>query len=305
MNATPTPQPNRGHDYHEEIGPLTEGRTLLDHLLAGQDHSTREEWLERIVGELVLVNEKSAHPDLLMRRGMKIRWCRPPWVEPEADLNWTVVHEDREVLAVNKPAGLPTLPGAGFLVNTLLHQVRLRHPTAVPVHRLGRWTSGLVLCALHPRAADDLSRQWSAQTIGKRYRALADGHPARDAWTITAPIGSVPHALLGTLHAAAPDGKPSVSHVTVIERREDSFLCDVVIETGRPHQIRIHLAASGHPLTGDPLYVSGGVPAPGATALPGDPGYLLHSAELRFRHPATGAAITLFCPPPRELERAT
>jgi 23S rRNA pseudouridine1911/1915/1917 synthase len=86
--------------------------------------------------------------------------------------------------------------------------------------------------------------------------------------------------------------------VTVLERRTDSFLCDVRIETGRPHQIRIHLAATGHPLMGDPLYVAGGLPAADTRALPGDPGYELHSAELSFRHPGTGRELVIECEPP-------
>jgi 23S rRNA pseudouridine1911/1915/1917 synthase len=86
--------------------------------------------------------------------------------------------------------------------------------------------------------------------------------------------------------------------VTVLERRADSFLCDVRIATGRPHQIRIHLAAAGHPLKGDPLYGAGGLPAPDTHALPGDPGYHLHSAELSFRHPSTGRDLVIECEPP-------
>jgi 23S rRNA pseudouridine1911/1915/1917 synthase len=90
----------------------------------------------------------------------------------------------------------------------------------------------------------------------------------------------------------------------VLERRAEGFLCDVRIASGRPHQIRIHLAAAGHPLLGDPLYVAGGLPAPDARALPGDAGYQLHSAELRFNHPRTGRAMVLSCAPPPRLRLA-
>jgi 23S rRNA pseudouridine1911/1915/1917 synthase len=144
-------------------------------------------------------------------------------------------------------------------------------------------------------------RQWSANAVGKRFRALAIGQPDWNDMTITTPIGPVPHPLLGSLHAASPQGKPSLSQVIVLERRADSFLCDVRIATGRPHQIRIHLAATGHPLMGDPLYGPGGLPAPDSRALPGDPGYLLHAAELSFRHPATGRTVVLECEPPPQL----
>jgi 23S rRNA pseudouridine1911/1915/1917 synthase len=116
--------------------------------------------------------------------------------------------------------------------------------------------------------------------------------------TISTPIGPVPHALLGSLHAASPQGKPSLTRVTVLERRADCFLCDVHIATGRPHQIRIHLAAAGHPLVGDPLYVRGGIPAPDTRALPGDPGYLLHAAEMSLLHPRTRRKVVITCEPP-------
>jgi 23S rRNA pseudouridine1911/1915/1917 synthase len=106
---------------------------------------------------------------------------------------------------------------------------------------------------------------------------------------------------LATVHAADPAGKPAQSLVRVIERRPSGFLCDVSIKTGRPHQIRIHLAAAGHPLLGDPLYGAGGGIIPGTQAVPGDPGYLLHAAELRFRHPQDEREILICCPPPAAL----
>jgi len=96
-----------------------------------------------------------------------------------------------------------------------------------------------------------------------------------------------------------------LSQVAALERRADSFLCDVRIATGRPRQIRIHLAAAGHPLAGDPLYVVGGLPAPDSHALPGDPGYHLHSSELSFRHPNTGHDVVMECEPPLLLRLST
>jgi 23S rRNA pseudouridine1911/1915/1917 synthase len=233
-----------------------------------------------------------------LQRGCELVWQRPPWIEPEAPASFSVLYEDEDLLAVDKPAGLPTLPGANFLQNTLLYLVRAYAPEATPLHRLGRWTSGLVLCARNHQSREKLMRQWSANKVGKRYRALAGGFPDWDAMTISTPIGPVPHALLGSIHAASLRGKPSLSQATVLERRTDSFLCDVRIETGRPHQIRIHLAATGHPLMGDPLYVAGGLPAADTRALPGDPGYQLHSAELSFCHPSTGRELVIECEPP-------
>jgi 23S rRNA pseudouridine1911/1915/1917 synthase len=154
------------------------------------------------------------------------------------------------------------------------------------------------LCAKNKNARTELMRQWSARQVGKLYRALANGCPDWDETTISTPIGPVPHNLLGSIHSASQKGKPALSYVTGIERRVDSFLCDVRIATGRPHQIRIHLASSGHPLVGDPLYGAGGLPLPDTRALPGDPGYHLHAAKLSFCQPSTGGEIIIECEPP-------
>lgn len=292
---------NDGFTYRERLGPAADATTLLAYLGNRYRHSTRAEWTERIEAGDVLVDAKAGATDLVLRRGQELVWQCPPWDEPYAPLSFAVLYEDGDLLAVAKPAGLPTLAGANFLQHTLLHQVRGYAPEAAALHRLGRWTSGLVLFARNRSARAEMTRQLRAREIRKRYRALACGDPSWDTITIDRPIGPVPHALLGFVHAAADNGKPSVSHAAVLERRGGAFLCDVVITTGRPHQIRIHLAATGHPLVGDPLYVAGGTPSPATRAVPGDPGYLLHAAEVVFRHPRTGGEIVLTCEPPTEL----
>ncbi len=278
---------------------------LLDYLSTRYRHSSKEEWATRIASGHVLIDDQPAHADSLLRTGCTLVWQRPPWIEPDAPKSFSILYEDDDLIAVNKPAGLPTLPGANFLQSTLLHLVRAYAPEAAPLHRLGRWTSGIVLCARNSNARTELMRQWSARQVGKLYRALARGCPDWDEKTITTPIGPVTHALLGSVHAASQQGKPSLSHVTIIERREDSFLCDVRIETGRPHQIRIHLASSGHPLVGDPLYGAGGLPLPDTHALPGDQGYHLHASKLSFHHPRTRRETVIECEPTSLLRIST
>jgi 23S rRNA pseudouridine1911/1915/1917 synthase len=296
---------NEGCQYHEQLGLDADGQTLLDYLSRHYEHSSSEEWATRIASGHVLVDGLTAHADSVLRRGCSLMWHRPPWIEPDAPRSFSVLYEDDDLIAVNKPAGLPTLPGANFLQSTLLHLVRAHAPDAAPLHRLGRWTSGIVLCTKNQNARVELMRQWSAKEVGKFYRALASGCPDWNETTISTPIGPVPHNLLGSIHSASQKGKSALSYVTVIERRVDSFLCDVRIETGRPHQIRIHLAASGHPLVGDPLYGAGGLPLPGTHALPGDPGYHLHAAKLTFRHPGTRRGIVIECEPPSILRVST
>jgi 23S rRNA pseudouridine1911/1915/1917 synthase len=239
----------------------------------------------------------------VLRAGARLVWQRPPWIEPDVPLAFAVLHEDADLLVVAKPGGLPTVPAGGFLEHTLLALVRRRWPRAVPVHRLGRGTSGLVAFALTDPARARLAASWRDGTVVKSYRALVEGEVTRDAFTVDAAIGPLPHARLGTVHAASADGRSAVSHVSVVERRHDTTLVDVRIETGRPHQIRIHLAWAGHPLAGDPLYGPGGVPR--AAALPGDGGYRLHAHRLDLPHPATARRLQIWCSPPPPLRSAS
>lgn len=296
---------NDGCDYRERVGQDADQQTLLNYLCQRYQHSTRVEWMQRIADGQVLLNAQSAQINSMLRAGSELVWHRPAWEEPDAPLDFTVLYEDQDILVVNKPAGLPTLPGANFLQATLLYQVQRYAADAAPLHRLGRWTSGIVLCARNPQASTDLMRQWSAHTTLKRYRTLISGIPEWNSRAIDVPIGPVSHALLGSVHAASTSGKTALSHVNVLERRDTTSVCDVLISTGRAHQIRIHLAAAGYPLFGDPLYISGGVPAAESLALPGDPGYLLHAAELRFQHPTSGKDVGIECIPPPVLRLTT
>jgi 23S rRNA pseudouridine1911/1915/1917 synthase len=292
---------NEGHVYRSTVPGEAHQERLADYLTQRYPHSSRAAWVRRIEDGLVEVDSLPAKPDQPLQAGSELCWHRPPWTEPDAPNCFAILYEDADLLGVAKPAGLPTLPGAGYLSNTLLHRVRDRFPGASPLHRLGRWTSGLVLFARTSSAMQTVSEAWKSRRVHKVYRALAEGNPREDRITIETPIGPVPHSRLGTVHAASAEGRPSRSVVQVLERRAGRFLAEVAIGTGRPHQIRIHLASAGYPLAGDPLYLAGGIPAPDTKALPGDPGYLLHAMELGLAHPVNGRGLTLFCRPPAAL----
>jgi 23S rRNA pseudouridine1911/1915/1917 synthase len=302
---------NRGHRYREQIGAAGAGRAVLAHLIDRFGRAGPDEWMERVALGQVRLDDAPTTAEALLRAGQWLTWDRPPWVEPPVPLGAAVLHEDALLLAVAKPRGLPTLPSGGlYLEHTLLAVVRRRVLEASPVHRLGRDTSGVVLFARTTAAARVVQAAFRARRVSKVYRALCAGHPARDAFTIDAPIGEVNHPLLGSVHAAAADGRPATSHVRVLERRAGegsppTALVEVEIETGRPHQIRIHLACAGHALVGDPLFGAGGLPIAGTRALPGDPGYLLHALRLELDHPADGSRLVIECAPPpalRELQ---
>jgi len=293
---------NSGFSHVDQIS-LAEAGLTVAALLAGKHrHASATQWLERLAAGQVVLEGQVAEGHERLKAGQRLVWNRPPWMEPEVPLATAILFEDDDLLAMAKPSGLPTLPGGGeYQDHTLLALVRKRHPEANPMHRLGRGTSGIVLFAPVAVAGPALQSAFQNPRTRKVYRALCTGHPPEDAFEIDAPIGPVAYGPLGTLHAATAGGRPSLSRVTVLERRQGSSLLDVEILTGRPHQIRIHLAFAGHPLVGDPLYGNGGRPLPDATALPGDLGYLLHAHRLDLTHPRTGAALRLSCPPPPEL----
>ena len=284
---------NRGYVYRTIISSEWHGRSLLSHLAGVYSHSTREAWQQRLTDGEVTLDAVRATGNELVTAGQCLVWARPPWVEEETPRHFEVLFEDDHLLAVNKPSGLPTLPAGGFLENTLLRLVQARTPTANPVHRLGRGTSGIVLFAKTSQAASHLFAHWNTPKIQKIYRAVSQNVASHDAYEILTPIGLVPHPLIGSVWAANPSGKASKSLAKVISRTTSTTTFEVSLHSGRPHQIRIHLASIGHPLVGDPLYGLTGQPLENLPGLPGDGGYFLHAQYLKFHHPITGEPIAL------------
>lgn len=266
-------------------------------------HSDRQTWSRRLEAGQIHLGDGPCGIDTVLLAGSSLKYHRPPWDEPSAPRDFSVLYQDDDLVAVEKPSGLQVLPAAQFLENTLLHVVKERlGADLAPVHRLGRGTSGIVLFARTDAARRGLSEDLSTGKMKKIYAALAQGVGLPNEFSVDQEIGAVAYPGMGTVHAAVAGGKKSISHIRVIESRErdSATLVEVEIPTGRPHQIRIHLAVAGYPLVGEPFYQIGGHPPKTGpnqrVPLPGDLGYHLHAAQVVFDHPTTHQSMKIECP---------
>jgi 23S rRNA pseudouridine1911/1915/1917 synthase len=228
--------------------------------------------------------------------------------QPEA-IPLDVIYEDGSLLVINKPPGLVVHPAAGnragTLVNALLHHAPelARLPRAGIVHRLDKETSGLLVIARTLEAHTDLVRQLQARTVGREYRALVHGTVVAGG-TVNAPVGR--HPVDRKRMAVVPCGKQAVTHYRVEERFDAHTLLRVNLETGRTHQIRVHMAYIHHPIVGDPVYggrlkIPAGLSETAQAVLRGFRRQALHAARLELLHPATGEGMGWEAPMPQDL----
>ena len=275
------------------------GRRLdaaLARLLPDYSRSVIKGWIER--GQVTAESGSPLRPRSLVQTGQEYEirgeLAAAGAVEPEP-VEFEVVHADSDLIVANKPAGLVVHPGAGnpggTLQNGLLH--RFPELEAVPrfglVHRLDAGTTGLLLVARTAAAHQRLTRDLQARRIRREYRAVTRGCPVAGG-TMDQPLGRHPRDRLRM--AVRPGGRNAVTHYRVLERFPGNALVAVRLETGRTHQIRVHMAHAGYPLAGDSLYSRGGNGF-------GRPA--LHAGRLGARHPATERECDFKAPMPEDM----
>jgi 23S rRNA pseudouridine1911/1915/1917 synthase len=304
----------------------------LDAWLAAQLETVSRARVQLLLAEAkVLVNGAPAKASLKLRGGERVEVLGEPAPPPlraiaEA-IPLDIVYEDKDLSVINKPAGMMVHAGSGAtddarnrgtLVNALLsHYAELSHSEDLVrpgiVHRLDKQTSGLIIVARNDAAHLKLSEMFSRRQIRKTYVALVHGAIKQEQGTINAPISRDAIRRTRMTTRREEGARTAVSHYAVLQRIESRFgkftLVSVRIETGRTHQIRVHLASIGHPVVGDTLY---GAPAripvagprkktgPEPESIAVDRNFL-HAAELEFTHPSTGKGLSLKAPLPEQL----
>ena len=276
----------------------------LDAFLSADGALTRSQAARLIAEGRVRVNGKPAAKSARLSGGETVTVDVPQLREtalPPQDIPLDVVYEDDDVIVVNKPTGLVVHPAPGHpdgtLVNALLHHCGdslsgiggEKRPGIV--HRIDRDTSGLIIAAKNDAAHLALSAQLKDHSLSRTYECLVTGNMKQDSGTVDAPIGR--SSADRKKMAVVPTGRRAVTHWEVAARYPGVTHLRCRLETGRTHQIRVHMAYIGHPILGDTVY-GAKKPVPGLT------GQCLHAAGLRFIHPRTGEPVELHCPLPPE-----
>ena len=278
----------------------------IDRFLADSQDLTRS-FLQKILKEgEVIVNGKSVKANYKLRKGDRIEFEIPEAVEPDIvaeDIPLSILYEDADVLVVDKPKGMVVHPAAGHYSRTLVNAVMYHCQGELSgingvlrpgiVHRIDRDTTGSIIICKNDMAHNEIARQLKEHSINRRYRAIVTGVLKDEEGTIEGAIGRDKKDRKKM--AITADGKPAVTHYRVLQRFKHYTYVECVLETGRTHQIRVHMASIGHPLLGDEVYGR-------RSDKYKCEGQCLHAMTLGFHHPRTGEYIEVNAPLPPYFE---
>lgn len=280
--------------FRFEVSEEETGRRLDVVVAARRSDLSRAAVQTLIEEDRVRVNDASARASYRVRRGDTIKGeiVRTPSISAQPEvIPLEIVYQDQDLVVIDKPPGLVVHPAAGHQSGTLANALTALFPQTGDVgpaerpgivHRLDKDTSGLMVVALTPVAHADLQRQIAARTAGRQYLALVRGRPLPESGIIDAPIGRDPSDRKRmAVHGVA--GRPAATAYRTVERLEGFTLVEATLRTGRTHQIRVHFAATGHPIAGDSTY--------SGPRLPGLDRQFLHACKLSLRSPSTGRQL--------------
>ncbi len=284
--------------------------TRLDRFLVSMLVETSRTTVQQLISDgEILVNGRASKPGYALREGDEVEVIHSisthavSTVTPQL-LPLDIIYEDDDLLVINKQAGMVVHPAIGHTDDTLVNALLARYPALQEeegnrpgiVHRLDRDTSGLIIVAKNLRTQAALIEQMKRHEITKRYLALVEGNVSLDHGSIDAPIGRDPRHRQ-KMAVTTVGSRDAVTHFRVLQRFQRHTLLLVQLETGRTHQIRVHLQAIGHPVVGDPVYGSG-------HTNPNIPLHrqFLHASQLTFTHPITGIPLNLEAPLPADLD---
>jgi 23S rRNA pseudouridine1911/1915/1917 synthase len=305
--------------------PAEHAGTRADRFLATLDGAPSRSRIKALIeqGYIEIDGATINDPAYRVKAGQHVRLSHPdpaPETAEAETIPLTVAYEDEAVIVVDKPAGLVVHPAAGTpegtLVNALIARCGGAYIGSGPerrggvVHRLDKDTSGLMVVAKTPEAADALVAQFQAREVGRRYIGVVWGCPSPTRGTLRGAIGRSP---VNRKKMAVVDagGRDAITHYAVREALCDAAAArlDFKLETGRTHQIRVHMTHQGHALVGDPVYGGAGgktrrrLPPEARAAADAFPRQALHAADLAFTHPETGARLSFTSPLPAEMQR--
>lgn len=281
----------------------------LDSYLSIKDIGISRNNIQRLIENgNILVNGQNSKSSYKLKIGDIIDIEKEEVVETTIkaqEIDIDIVYEDEDIVVVNKAKGMVVHPGAGNPDNTLVNAILSRCKGSLSgiggelrpgiVHRLDKDTSGLIIIAKNDITHQNLSDQISSRKIKKTYLALVKGIIEENEGTVNMPIGR--STKFRTKMEVTKNGKDAITHFRVIRRYEDYTYLEINIETGRTHQIRVHLSKIGHPIVGDNVYSNG------KNSL-GIDGQMLHAYRLEFTHPTTGKIMKLEAPIPKYFENA-